>query len=380
LFTLLFVVALLGLLEDPKRRSLFGCAILFAVWANLHGGFVYGLVLIGLYLTGSLGELVWNTDRKLWAARASQYLAMLLIAGVMTLLNPYGIDLHRHIIEFFNQPFLRDNTAEFVSPDFHQPDGRVFLLVLLLVFATLAVLRLRPTLPRLLVTLVGIAFALISIRNIPLFGLTALPLVAFHANATWRGLPDPGGVRGRFDRTAAGTTTIAWVVPVVLLLGALGLARGRVGPLQLIRNEFDPTIFPIAAVAKARSAGLEGHLFTSLAWGGYLGYAWPERKIFIDGGTDFFGEDLFREYIQIRRLSPGWRRLLDQRNITWVLLERETALAHELARDPGWTVWYCDSLAVLLRHSPSRAPSADSERELDGRCASRSAHPVRNRQ
>jgi hypothetical protein len=370
LFSFVAVVLLLGVLEGRPRRAILGCAVLFAVWANLHGGFVYGWILSGLYLAGSLGELVWSEDRVVWKERVRYYLAMLATATTVTLLNPHGLELHRHLFGFFGKPFLMDNTAEFVSPDFHEFGGKVFLAVLLLCLVSLTLHRRRPTLPHLLVVCAGIAFALISVRNIPLFGLTALPILALHVDELWRRLPDPAAVRGRFEVTARSAVTLPWALPVGLLLAALALAGGRVGALQLIRNEFDGTVFPVAAVAMARSEHLEGHLFSEFAWGGYLVYAWPEQKIFIDGGTDFFGEDLFRDYETIRRMGPRWRDRLAKRDISLVLLRRESALAHELARDGRWTLLYCDSLAVLLRRSPATSArtqsAADSaERALD---------------
>ena len=182
-------------------------------------------------------------------------------------------------------------------------------------------------------------------------------------------------MRGRFGATAADTSTLPWALPVAVVLLALAGAGGRAGSLPLIRDEFDDTIFPVAAVAKARKARLEGRLFSEFAWGGYLVYAWPEQKIFIDGGTDFFGEDLFREYGTIKQMAPGWRNKMSQRDISLMLLRRESTLAHELARDGRWSLWHCDSLAVLFRRSPDvpviTPASADSaERTLDA-CAKR---------
>ena len=56
LFTLLAVVILLDLLEGEPPRRLWPFALLFVVWANLHGGFVYGYIVIGAYLVGDLLE------------------------------------------------------------------------------------------------------------------------------------------------------------------------------------------------------------------------------------------------------------------------------------------------------------------------------------
>lgn len=375
LFSFVAVVALLGMLEGRPRNPALACAALFLVWANLHGGFVYGWILIGTYLAGGLGELAWNEDRHAWRERVRYYLTLLAAATAVTVLNPHGLELHRHLFGFFGKPYLMDNTAEFVSPDFHELGGKVFLLVLLLCFVALTLHRRRPTLPHLLVVCAGVAFALISVRNIPLFGLTALPVMALHVNEVWRRLPDPGGVRGRFAATARETSTVPWALPVAVVLVVLAGAGGRAGSLSLIRDEFDATIFPVAAVAEARQARLEGRLFSEFAWGGYLVYAWPEQKIFIDGGTDFFGEELFREYAAIKQMAPGWRTKLSERGISLMLLRRESTLAHELARDGRWSLWHCDSLAALFRRAPDvpvvTPASADSaERTLDA-CATR---------
>jgi hypothetical protein len=376
LFSFVATVILLGLLEGKQQRALLKCALLFAVWANLHGGFVYGWILIGLYLAGSLGELWWGSDQEFWRERSRHYFAMLVVAVASTVLNPHGLELHRHLFGFFGQPFLRDNTAEFVSPNFHESEAKVFLIALLVMFGCLILQGRRPTLPRLMVMGVGAAFGLLAVRNIPLFGLTALPVFALHVDSLWRQMPDPRGVRRRFEGNARLASTWPWVLPVTILLGALALSHGRIRSAQLIGDHFDPTVFPVAAVAKGRAANLDGRLFSDLAWGGYLIYAWPEQRIFIDGGTDFFGEDIFREYVDIKRLSPGWRELLARRGISLMLLDRQTPLAHELARDGRWGVWYCDSLAVMFHRSsdqfavtPEREDS--SERELD-HCAERS--------
>jgi hypothetical protein len=73
LFTMLAVVLLLELLERPGRQKLWPYFALFVVWANLHGGFFFGCVTIGIYLTGELVE-AWLADseaRTTWMARAA---------------------------------------------------------------------------------------------------------------------------------------------------------------------------------------------------------------------------------------------------------------------------------------------------------------------
>jgi hypothetical protein len=121
----------------------------------------------------------------------------------------------------------------------------------------------------------------------------------------------------------------------------------------------------VEAVAKGREARLQGRMFNNFIWGGYLLQAWPEQRVFIDGGTDHYGEALFNQYIQVWNLEPGWRDVLARWNITLALVQPTSRLADELVRDQQWQVWYCDSTAVVLRSSaaaaatdtlPARAP------------------------
>jgi hypothetical protein len=383
LFSFLAVVLLLDGLEGRWPKPAVPTALLFGVWANLHGGFVYGWILIGMYLVGSVAELVWGEENQKapWKSRVKYYGTMLGTAFAATLVNPYGVGLHRHLLEFFGTPYLMENTAEFVSPNFHEPGAKMFLAVLLASLIALSIHRPRPSLPRLLLICGSTAFALNAVRNVPLFGLTALPILALHLESSWRRLPDPGGVRARFEITAGCTSTLPWVLPVLALVLILGSARGRAGSLQLIRNEFDPTVFPAAAVTEARHHSLSGNIFSEFAWGGYLVYAWPEQKIFIDGGTDFFGERIFRAYVQIKQMSPGWRDLLAKYDVSLLLLERERPFTYEVARDGRWQLWYCDSLAVVFRRartvsavSPATGDSAD---DVLHRCGNRPATPAR---
>jgi hypothetical protein len=357
LFSLLLSLLLLEMLESVNPRPLWHYVLLFALWANIHGGFVLGLILIGIYLAGALAEWITTGPASEFKPKARHYAGALAASLVATLLNPHGLELQRHVLGFFGQKYLLDNTAEFTSPDFHDIVGKMFLIGLLLSFGSLILIRRRPGFPRLFMLCALTAFALNAVRNVALFGLIGIPLVALEVDDGWRGLPDPGGVRQRFAQTAQRTSTLPWCLAVTVLLLLLAVSRGRVGSTQLIRDGFSPETFPVRAVAKARRAGLEGHLFSEFAWGGYLVYAWPEQRIFIDGGTDFFGPELFKEFADIKQLRPGWRKLFEKWDISLALLRRQTTLSHELARDPRWHPWYCDSLSVLLRRSEPTAPA-----------------------
>lgn len=76
--------------------------------------------------------------------------------------------------------------------------------------------------------------------------------------------------------------------------------------------------------------------------------AWPEQKIFMDGQTDIYGDDLAWDYLQLIELQPGWRDTLSRHRIDLVLMPVSHPMVHELARDPSWKLLKCDPTAAFL--------------------------------
>jgi hypothetical protein len=369
LFTLLFVVVLLDLLDRERPAPLWLYAPLFLVWANFHGGFSFGLILIGAFLAGDLLEAWHADDRRQRLASARSRTLALGIALLATLVNPHGIALLLHVGGFFGQQAILRQTNEFQSPDFHTINGKLFLLALLVVMAALALCRRRPAWPWLLTLLGTTAMALVSQRNIELFALTALPLAALHVDREWRGLPILGRARAVFQREYQGSYSGLGAGVVAALMVGLGMAHGRAAGVQLVQDRFDPHAFPVAVAERARAAGLTGPIFNQFTWGGWLIHEWPEMPVFIDGGTDHYGEALFNQYIQVWNLEPGWRDILDTWKIRWVLVDPRARVAHQLVREPDWGVWYCDSVAVMLElGSKSDSSPASRVGQLE-RCA-----------
>jgi hypothetical protein len=370
LFTMLAVVILLELLERPGRRRLWPYPVLFLLWAHLHGGFFFGCVTLGIYAAGELIEAWLSGDdtRADWLARARHHAAALGLALVASLVNPNGLRNLAHVAGFFGNSAILRQTQEFMSPDFHTVNGKLFLLVLLAVIATLALTRRRPSMPVLLVLLANVAFSLVSQRNIELFALLALPLLALTYDAEWRALPVLRRAKEVFQREHAGAFSGVGAAVCSLVLAGVALAGGRIAGIDVVPDRYDPKAFPVAAVAEGRKARLEGRMFNNFIWGGYLLQAWPEQRVFIDGGTDHYGEDLFNQYIQVWNLEPGWREVLTRWKIDLALVQPQSRMADELIRDQAWRIWYCDSTAVLLRRPGSSATAQPGAPSQDGPC------------
>ena len=356
IFTFVALAVLFNVVAKPRAWWLY--ATLFAVWANLHGGFVLGLALLAALAVGDGVEARLcrpGPRRAEWTALARSH-GVGLVAGVAgSLLNPVGPALLLRIRGILANGYMLDQTTEFQSIDFHTPYGKLALLVLLGLLAVSTLRERRLPFPHLFVVLMLLAGGLVARRNFPLFALFALPLLALDWDADWRALRVPGLVRVRrvFEEGESLARPGRWAPWFAAGMLLLGLAHGTVAGTTLIRADFDGGTFPVAAVRAARAEGVEGRIFTHEAWAGYMLHAWPGQRIFIDGMTDFFGVDLMKSYLVMMELEPGWEAEMDRWGITLVLLKPATRLAAALRARCDWTTSYEDGTAVLLVRDPS---------------------------
>ena len=346
---------LLRLLEPGKPVRLLWFLLLFALWTNLHPGFLFGLGILGVMTVGDLFEAtVGNVeDRAAWRHAARYHGAALALGSLATLVNPYGIGLHMHSIGHLGNAEMMTATSEFRSPDFHSSVGIVFLGILLIALAAVGSRRSRLSAPTLLIFLATVALSLRSWRYISLFGLVALPMLAIAVTDDWeRWVPQvlraPGRALADGDRLARrGIVALVFVGA----LAGLALYSGEGRPRQYIADQFSPKGFPVEAVKFARANRLSGRLYNDYKWGGYLTLAWPEQRVFIDGLADFYGNRIFRDYRHVAGLRPGWRDVLDRWHIDLVLVPADSGVTAELTRESEWRSLYRDDVAALLQRT-----------------------------
>jgi hypothetical protein len=343
LFSFLGLALLLHVLV-PGRRTLW-LVPLFAVWANLHPGFLYGLVMIGAWSAGLVLDDL-RAGRRSWRLASARGLPLVAALGG-SLVNPFGWTLHTHALGWMRSDAVQA-VLEFMPLVVLTPEGAFFMLVMGAVIAGLSAHREFVGWPALLTF--GVAFfgAIAVRRNGPLLALFALPIMARALTPLVRGLP--GWVFGRMRAEFARSDRPGWRIGAAAAAAMVVLvaADSRIQRVTLLSDQFSPDVFPVAAVAHARDAGLDGRLLSEYAWGGYVLYAWPGQLIFMDSMADFFGDDLFREYREIIAARRGWQEKLVAHDIALVLLRPGAPLVDELRDDPAWAIAHEDDVAVLV--------------------------------
>jgi hypothetical protein len=360
----LFTLAWFWILDWSERRDfdqpggssgrwLWALPLLMLVWVNVHGGFLMGFVLLGIFLAGAAWtwfrakeNRIEEVLQKIGARKRVRNLGWIaLLSAAASLVNPYGGELHLHVYRYLSDRFLMDHIEEFRSPDFHGIAPKCFLVLLLITLMVLAVRGRELRMSQGLTVLFAVYAGLYASRNIPvssiLLVMVAGPLAAA-GNLT-------GGFFQRMSEVEVGMRGHLW--PIFAVIVTLGIAAndGRVGASVWMDAHFDPQRMPVEAVNYLEKERVKGPVLSPDYWGGYLIYRlYPKSQVVVDDRHDLYGEEFFKSYLKMVHVEPGWEEFLWSHEAGCVLLRRDAALADRLAASRGWKQIYADDVAIAF--------------------------------
>ena len=336
-----------------RRRWLWALPLLMLVWVNLHGGFLVGFVLLGIYLVGAAWN--WLKARKNRIEELLQKIAarnrmrdlawVSLLSAAASLANPYGWNLHWHVYRYLSDRFLMDHIEEFQSPNFHGIAQKCFLVLLLITLFVLAVRGRELRMSQGLTVLFAAYAGLYASRNIP---VSSILLVMVMGPLVQAGSPTHGFFR-RMVVVEQGMRGHLWAIVAVIVTLATAASGGRVGSGMWMDAHFDPRRMPVEAVDYLEKQQVQGPVLSPDFWGGYLIYRlYPKSRVVVDDRHDLYGEEFFKSYLKMIHVEPGWEEFLRLHEGSCVLLPRQSALADRLAVGGGWKEIYADDVAVAF--------------------------------
>jgi hypothetical protein len=359
LFTLLLLPACLWLVEADRRKNtpfLWLLVPITVLWTNLHGGFLIFIACLALLVCGSAVEAMLGRPR--WPA-VRRYSALLAACSAASVLNPFGIGLHVHILAYLRADWIKDLVQEFQAPTFRS-EGQFQYEALLVGGLVLTGLLLRKQRVTEALWLLFLAHSsLISVRHAPLSAAVAAPLLASELSAWWKS----GAVERKKssilsilhqlgeDLTPNFGRTSVW--PALAIVALVFVDAPIKWP-----HDFPSEAFPIAMVHENTKVLESGRLLTTDQWGDYIIYSfYPRQKVFIDGRSDFYGESLGTEYLHLLQGAYDWRVILDRWGFDVALLPVQWPLVQMLKLDPSWQVIKDDSHAILFRRLRQQSQS-----------------------
>lgn len=348
LLTFLLVAVFVLMLEKycagAMDRSIWLLVPLQWLWANLHGGFFLGWVVLGAYVAGSW-HLPAQRRKTLWIAAA--------VSLLVSALNPNGWRVFEVLLNY-RQSYLTGTLIEWKRPPLWGPPF-TFDVLLYLAAAALLLNAKRVRLPDALLLLAFGAASLMAFRNVIFIAFLAPVLLAAY------GWPI---VASRLPR--APSSWIAAAAAVALSAGLLGgFWQGKL--FQLRAAEWR---FPRQAAEFLQTNQIKARMFNSYEYGGFLIWSlWPQLQTFIDGRA--LNESVYRDYQRI--LSPRGssveesrrqrEQLLDQYEVEVVLMNGfeyvsgviyPVVLALADPKNQDWRLVYEDGQAVVFARDSER--------------------------
>jgi hypothetical protein len=328
---LLFIGALLATLIRARAeayRWVFVLPPMFVLWANVHGSFVIGLAIGGVYLFATLlGHTAMSPHKRLTAAIAG----LSLLATALTPSGPAGVV---YALSFADTgDYGARHILEWQSPDFH---GVQFLPFLGLLAAFLLADIRRAPWWTVVVAIAGAASGLYALRGVGIGAIMIMPAVLI-ANAGPSVVAAPR--TSQVARRAMEWTAAAFVVAVVL---TAAVARG---PVQT-----DPRRLPVQGTDALGERIPDARVLTRYEWGGYLidRLYGDGGRVFVDGRMHKYAPDVLEDYLAIVDATPRWRALIDEYGVEAILVSPATPLAKGPAQEDGWCEAYRDRHQVLL--------------------------------
>lgn len=335
----LTVIWIGGLVQasEERRAPRWWLLAVMLLWANMHGSFILGLVLMFPIALDAL-----QRQDKPWRKVAKQWLPFCLSAVAVTLLNPRGYRLLLFPFQLLGIKEIMTVFKDWLPPDL-QHLGPLHIWLIAVVGAAFAG-RVRLSLVRAGMVLALLYIALEHFRNVALLGMISPLLlaspVAEHARRTARAGKDNGALDLWFALLARPSRSATlWIAgPIACIAAMVALNLRHVQPPGIIA--------PRAALNAVISRVPVPRIFNDVNFGDYL--IFRGVPVFVDARADVYGQKFLKQTFDSMSLAPGGdlQELLRKYKINAILLGRWMAATHLIAVLPEWKRVYEGPWAV----------------------------------
>lgn len=332
IFKFLFVVAFIYILDLYRlkgRNRLWLLPVIQLLWTNIHGSFILGPVIIAVYLFSEA-----FTEKRL---ELKGLAAILILTSLTTLINPYGLKLLFFSLGFGEKQVLASITEwePTRSRDFYGAFGFLFA-------AGTASFVFKYKKTEVVDLIIFGIFAYLSIKAIrftALFSLAAAPIVAGNLQSLHT-----------YNFRYSTIRKLAAILSSLAIIGFFFIHEFRRNPV-LVFGLGQGQAFPQKAVDFLNKVRIDGNMYNSYAFGGYLIWSgYPERKVFVDGRAEVYGQEFQNAFISGSSINK-WFEAINRYDINYAVIAYSAGgldpVGKRVADDPNWVLLYWDDAARI---------------------------------
>lgn len=341
---------LLSQIHREKWRWAFALPPLFALWFNLHGGALAGLVLLFAAAAATSVQSLLTRSASTRVVIALWLSAIVSAATVV--INPHGFELARWLVG--SVLWLRPQIQEW-NPARLDWDHAVFFCCATIALVALALSRRPHPLWEMAVLAILFIVAFRSVRNTPLFCIASLALVP----------PQLADVLQRFrhhfqrleELFQSSVVQKASAVALALISAGIIAATFTLHKKHFWTMEIPRAQYPVGAIIFIQQHDLHGNLLVFFDWGEMCIWDLLESPVSIDGRLDsVYSPEVIAAHWNLYNGEPFDTNALNLARSDYALLPSHLAGSLALVKEDGWRPVYYDDLAVVLVKNPRDFP------------------------
>ncbi len=351
--------AVLAMATSFRWRKWYYVAIpaIFAIWANLHGSFIVGIVTLGALTVGRAIDVFRRTrsvKMVLAESRTRQLFILTELAAAAALLNPYGIGIYPAVFSISGHPNMA-GVIEWEPLTLRMKQGQAAAVLALSLIALYRLSPRRVTTGEVLL-LVGFGVgAMWTSRIIVWWAPVAAYYFGLHAAAVWRvwmksrpAAPKRGGL---YSVSILG---LLWIFFAYTPFGGTVLHGGPKTPEEA-QKRFEKSVSrstPLEAAKYLKQHPPQGQIYNTFDWGDYLLWAGPENlQVFAASHVHLIPEEVWEHYNAVSHGSSSWQAIMDRYSVNTIVLRpsRHPALVDRIKQETEkWKTAYESNTTIIF--------------------------------
>ena len=326
-----------------KGKVIWLLPLLMVFWVNLHIGFVIGFAVLGAFW---LEQLIFHFQKK--PNRLKAFTLVGLACGIAAAINPAGLSGAIYpfsIFRHYGYLIVENQSIFFLQKLGMNSMGYLVAMVFLVWLSFVCVLvkdKKKLNWPHLFFSLVFAFMAARAIRDYPLFGLFAIPALAYNFSILL-----PKNLFQVYRKILVGAAFAVTLGVGLRIHQDLNAAGDRFG-IGLAKGV-------TAAADFYKSANIKGPVFNNYDIGGYLIYNLYPQKVFVDNRPEAYEAAFFNQvYIPAQADPKKWAELDAKYNFNTIFFYyhdatpwAQTFLLGKI-QDPAWAPVFADSYNIIF--------------------------------
>ncbi len=358
MFTNLFLIILFRIYVEYRHYNNYKILrilpILFLVWINMHGGFIIGLIFLGVCIGAELINtfLQFDAEHSLSYSECKRLVTYFVLAFAACFINPNTYEGVLYPFMYLGGQIDSKMVMEWDPPTIRK--NFEFIILVILILTGFIFQKKRLFLYEIFLILVFLFFAFSARRHVSIFTLIAIPIVApLWQNIIISSFNRMSDITAGSSRLLSGKISEYFVSrsnslysmekqlryhTTLILIGiALILSPDLIG--KKINMGLDTSRYPIKIVEHIQLNNIKGNIFNQYAWGGFLIWSLPNRKVFIDGRMDVYQKEISDQYFAIIDLKKGWEEFLRRHAIEHIVVKKDKMISKLLTKvNTDWIV------------------------------------------